>query len=178
MHLLLPNALFPGPASLAPAAAHPGQRGTTPAPTRQELDQALLECPAQAPQAEPEEANGNAADFGESTTEIADDVPAMQREMTDETEPDVIEIEPVSVVDTTAELLGRAKPRAPRTRAGRTGVAGAPASPAPRGRSGVGAGAGGARKAVAKKPAPVKRAAAGRARKPAGNKDDDNFGNR
>ena len=137
---------------------------------------ANLARPAQSQQAEPEEANGNAAEFGESTSEIADDVPAMQREMTDETEPDVIEIEPVSVVDTTAELLGRAKPRAPRTRAGRTGVAGAPAAAAaPRGRSAV---AGGARKAVAKKPAPVKRAAPGRARKPAGNKDDDNFGNR
>ena len=135
---------------------------------------ANLARPAQAPQAEPEEANGNAAEFGEPTTEIAEDVPAMQREMTDETEPDVIEIEPVSVVDTTAELLGRAKPRAPRTRAGRTGVAGAPASPAPRGRSSVG---GGGRKAAAKKPAPVKRAA-GKARKPVGNKDDDNFGNR
>ena len=135
---------------------------------------ANLARPAQAPQGEPAEANGNAADFGDSTTEIADDVPAMQREMTDETEPDVIEIEPVSVVDTTAELLGRAKPRAPRTRAGRTGVAGAPASPAPRARSGHTS----SRKTVVKKPAPVKRPVAARSRKPAGNKDDDNFGNR
>ena len=139
---------------------------------------ANLARPAQAPQAEPEEANGNAADFGESTSEIADDVQAMQREMTDETEPDVIEIEPVSVVDTTAELLGRAKPRAPRTRAGRSGVAGAPASPAPRAGSPGGRGGSGTRKAVAKKAAPAKRPAAGRSRKPAGNKDDDNFGNR
>ena len=34
----------------------------------------------------------------------------------------LIEIEPVAVVDTTAELLGRAKPRAPRARAGRTPI--------------------------------------------------------
>ena len=53
-------------------------------------------------------------------SELADDVQPMMVEVTDQTEPDVIEIEPVSVVDTTAELLGRAKPRAPRARAGRT----------------------------------------------------------
>ena len=33
-------------------------------------------------------------------------------------EPDVIDSEPVMVVDTTAELLGRAKPKRPRARAG------------------------------------------------------------
>jgi hypothetical protein len=48
-------------------------------------------------------------------------------------EPDVIEIAPVSVVDTTAELLGRATARRPRTRA-----AGAPGSRAA-GASGTGA---------------------------------------
>lgn len=130
--------------------------------------------PANAPQPEPEEANGNVGGPSESTAELADDVPSITAEMTDETEPDVIEIEPVSVVDTTAELLGRAKPRAPRTRAGRTGsVAAAPSTPAARPRSG------GTRKAApaAKKPAPGKRPAAGRSKKST-NKDDDNFGNR
>jgi hypothetical protein len=95
-------------------------------------------------------------------------------DVTDGSEPDVIEIEPVSVVDTTDELLGRAKPRAPRARAGRTGsVAATPATPAPapsRSRSG-----GGAKKAAAKKPAAKK--AAPRSRKPA-NKNDDDYGNR
>jgi hypothetical protein len=91
--------------------------------------------------------------------------------ITDETEPDVIEIEPVSVVDTTAELLGRAKPRAPRSRAGRTGVA---AAPAPASTSRTRSTAGG-RKTAAKKPAATKRPA--RSRKSSGS-DDDNFGNR
>jgi uncharacterized LabA/DUF88 family protein len=90
--------------------------------------------------------------------------------ITDENEPDVIEIEPVSVIDTTAELLGRAKPRAPRARAGRTGVAAAPATPS-RSRS-----TGSGRKAAAKKPAATKRPA--RSRKPAADTEDDNFGNR
>jgi uncharacterized LabA/DUF88 family protein len=138
-----------------------------------------LARPANAPQPEPEEANGNTSDGSESSAEIADDVPLIPIEMTDETEPDVIEIEPVSVVDTTAELLGRAKPRAPRTRAGRTGVAASPSHAAPRTRHTSSGASTGTRKAPAKKAAP---AAAGkrapRPRKHAGSKDDDNFGNR
>ncbi len=77
--------------------------------------------PANAPQPEPEEANGNVADPDAPMAELADDLQPVLMDVTDGSEPDVIEIEPVSVVDTTAELLGRAKPRAPRTRAGRTG---------------------------------------------------------
>jgi len=126
--------------------------------------------PAQVPQPEPEEVDGNVSHGAASeTTEIADDVPTVQVEVTDETEPDVIEIEPVSVVDTTAELLGRAKPRAPRARAGRT-VAAAPASvPSPRGRTSTQRKPAG-KKPAAKKPAPRSRKAA--------NKNDDDFGNR
>ena len=41
-------------------------------------------------------------------------------EIIDIEESDVIDTQPVSVVDTTAELLGRAKPRKPRTRAAGT----------------------------------------------------------
>src|SRR4051812_46384490 len=116
---------------------------------------------------------------GQPTTpdsELADDVQPMMVEVTDQSEPDIIEIEPVSVVDTTAELLGRAKPRAPRARAGRTGVAAAPSSPSTRSRSGSSSSSSGAtRKPVAKKTA-AKRPAA-RSRKPV-NKNDDDFGNR
>ncbi len=131
--------------------------------------------PANVPQPEPEEANGNVADPDAPLAELADDLQPVLMDMTDGSEPDVIEIEPVSVVDTTAELLGRAKPRAPRTRAGRTGsVAATPAAPAPapsRSRSG-----GGVKKAAAaRKPAAKK--AAPRSRKPV-NKNDDDFGNR
>jgi hypothetical protein len=129
--------------------------------------------PAQAPQPEPEEANGNVSTGERRQAEIADDAQPVSVEVTDETEPDVIEIEPVSVVDTTAELLGRAKPRAPRARAGRTGVAAAPSSHAPRGRTG----SGGTRKAAAAAKKPSARKPAPRSRKPV-NKDDDDFGNR
>jgi len=126
--------------------------------------------PAQVPQPEPEEVDGNVSHMaGSETTEIADDVPPVQVEVTDETEPDVIEIEPVSVVDTTAELLGRAKPRAPRARAGRSVASGSASAPAPRGRTST------QRKPVGKKPAAKK--AAPRSRK-AANKNDDDFGNR
>ncbi len=90
--------------------------------------------------------------------------------LTDETEPDVIEIEPVSVVDTTAELLGRATKRAPRARAGRSGVGATPAA-ATRSR-----GSAGAKKTAAKKTAGGAKKST-RSRKPA-NSDDDNFGNR
>ena len=67
----------------------------------------------------------------------------------DELEGDIIEAQPVSVVDTTAELLGRAKPRRPRARAGSAPdpVAVAPLSRAPRA-------GGGLRKAVVKKAGP------------------------
>jgi uncharacterized LabA/DUF88 family protein len=124
--------------------------------------------PAQAPQPEPVEANGNVA-HAAAEAELAEDMPTVQVEVTDDSEPDVIEVEPVSVVDTTAELLGRAKPRAPRARAGRTRTAATAASTSPRGRPG------GAKKAAAKKPAAKKPSP--RSRKPA-DKNDDDFGNR
>ena len=108
-------------------------------------------------------------------SELADDVQPMMVEVTDQSEPDIIEIEPVSVVDTTAELLGRAKPRAPRARAGRSGVAAAPSSPSTRSRAGGSSGGATSRKPAAKKTA-AKRPAA-RSRKPV-NKNDDDFGNR
>ena len=125
--------------------------------------------PVQVPQPEPEEVDGNVSHAGTSQGELADDVPPMQVEVTDESEPDVIEIEPVSVVDTTAELLGRAKPRAPRARAGRSSTAAAASAPSPRGRTST------PRKPAGKKPAAKK--AAPRSRKAAG-KNDDDFGNR
>jgi uncharacterized LabA/DUF88 family protein len=125
--------------------------------------------PAQVPQPEPAEANGNIADAMNAQPDIADDVSPMQVEVTDETEPDVIEIEPVSVVDTTAELLGRAKPRAPRARAGRSASTASTPAPTPRSRATT------HRKPAAKKPAAKK--AAPRSRK-AVNKNDDEFGNR
>jgi uncharacterized LabA/DUF88 family protein len=125
--------------------------------------------PANAPRPEPQEVNGNVGNTSSPQAELADDVQPVQVEVSDENEPDVIEIEPVSVVDTTAELLGRAKPRAPRARAGRTGVAAAPASAAPRGRSS-------AKKSVSKKPGAKKTAP--RSRRPTGDKADDDFGNR
>jgi uncharacterized LabA/DUF88 family protein len=127
-----------------------------------------LARPISVPQPEPEEVDGNVGG-GAPQSEVASDFQPVQVEVTDESEPDVIEIEPVSVVDTTAELLGRAKPRAPRARAGRSGVAGAPASSAPRGRAG-------AKKTVAKKTTGAKKTAS-RSRKPV-DKSDDGFGNR
>ena len=91
--------------------------------------------------------------------------------VSDDSEPDVIEIEPVSVVDTTAELLGRAKPRAPRARAGRTGAtAASPSSSRSRGGSGT-------RKAAPKKSAATTKRTTTRSRKPSSS-DDDDFGNR
>lgn len=139
--------------------------------------------PANAPQPEPEEVNGNVADPDAPLAELADDVPQVLVELSDDGEPDVIEIEPVSVVDTTAELLGRAKPRAPRARAGRTGVAAAPATPARSSSRGARSASGASSTGGAKKSAGAKKAPAGakkttsRAKKPV-NKDDDNFGNR
>jgi uncharacterized LabA/DUF88 family protein len=131
-----------------------------------------LARPAHVPQPEPEEADGNVAGGQEQAVGVvADDVPEPVQ-VTDETEPDVIEIEPVSVVDTTAELLGRAKPRAPRVRAGRSTTTTSAASPAS-----TRTRATGTRKTAAKKPAAAKRTTS-RSRKSAADKGDDNFGNR
>ena len=80
-----------------------------------------------------------------------------------------MQIEPVSVVDTTAELLGRAKPRAPRARAGRSSVASAPSTTSRSRPTGT-------RKTAATKKPAVKKTAS-KSRKPA-NKNDDDFGNR
>jgi uncharacterized LabA/DUF88 family protein len=125
--------------------------------------------PVQVPQPEPEEVDGNIAPQA-PVAEVAEDVSEVPVQVTDESEPDVIEIEPVSVVDTTAELLGRAKPRAPRARAGRTGTAAAASTSTPRSRST------GTRKTAVKKSTATKRPA--RSRKAGAGKDDDDFGNR
>jgi uncharacterized LabA/DUF88 family protein len=128
--------------------------------------------PAQpVPQPEPEEIDGNIGEPSAPGAELADDVPTGV-EVLSETEPDVIEIEPVSVVDTTAELLGRAKPRAPRARAGRSGSVATP-PPSTRARST----ATGGRKTASKKPASTAKRPA-RSRKTAADRDDENFGNR
>jgi hypothetical protein len=97
------------------------------------------------------------------------------------TDADIIEIAPVSVVDTTAELLGRAKPRRPRTRAAGapgSGVGGPPTSrPAPA-RGGRTAATGG-RKTAAKKPAASTRRTTTTSRgKKSSDGDDENRGNR
>jgi uncharacterized LabA/DUF88 family protein len=125
--------------------------------------------PAQAPQGMPDIGAEEEEQQPAPAAEVADDVPPMQVEVTDQSEPDVIEIEPVSVVDTTAELLGRAKPRAPRARAGRTGVAAAPSSSS-RTRSSSGTRKTGAKKTAAKRTT--------RSKKTAADKNDDDFGNR
>jgi hypothetical protein len=118
---------------------------------------------------EPQEIDGNITGQQAAATDAVDDVADVPVQVTDESEPDVIEIEPVSVVDTTAELLGRAKPRAPRTRASRTGTAAASASPTSRTRST------GTRKTAKKTATAGKRTT--RSRK-AADKNDDDFGNR
>jgi hypothetical protein len=53
----------------------------------------------------------------EAVAERVDRAPAEAMSQDDENEADMVESTPVAVVDTTAELLGRAKPRRPRTRA-------------------------------------------------------------
>ena len=53
---------------------------------------------------------------------------------------DFIDVQPVSVIDTTAELLGRAKPRRPRARPTATHAASAPRAPRAGTRKGAGAG--------------------------------------
>jgi uncharacterized LabA/DUF88 family protein len=127
-----------------------------------------LARPAQAASSTVVEPTGDAQAI-QSDVELADDVqPIAPVEVTDDTEPDVIEIEPVSVVDTTAELLGRATPKGTRSRTPRSGLS-TTAATATKRRSP------GSRKTAAKKPATTKRAS--RPRKPA-NRNDDDFGNR
>ena len=58
-----------------------------------------------------------AVEPAEAVVYSADRTPAEALSQGDETESDLVESTPVAVVDTTAELLGRAKPRRPRTRA-------------------------------------------------------------
>jgi uncharacterized LabA/DUF88 family protein len=95
-------------------------------------------------------------------------------------DPDIIEIAPVSVIDTTAELLGRAKPRRPRTRAAgapgsRVGGTPTPATPTRGGRTA----ATGSRKSAAKKPAASTRRTTTSSRgKKSSDGDDENRGNR
>jgi uncharacterized LabA/DUF88 family protein len=85
-----------------------------------------------------------------------DRTPAEALSQGDETESDVVERTPVAVVDTTAELLGRAKPRRPRTRA-----AGSPHSAAAGGNTPArGTRRGGGRQSAVAGPS-VKKAAAG-----------------
>jgi uncharacterized LabA/DUF88 family protein len=102
--------------------------------------------------------------------ELAEDAqPVVPVEVTDDTEPDVIEVEPVSVVDTTAELLGRATAKGTRSRTPRSGLTTTAASTRRRSVPG-------ARKSSPKKTASSKRSTT-RSRKPA-DKNDDDFGNR
>jgi len=58
-----------------------------------------------------------AVEPAEAVADGVDRTPAEAVSQDDELEPDMVESAPVAVVDTTAELLGRAKPRRPRTRA-------------------------------------------------------------
>jgi hypothetical protein len=58
-----------------------------------------------------------AVEPAEAVLDSGDRTPADALSQGDETEGDVVESTPVAVVDTTAELLGRAKPRRPRARA-------------------------------------------------------------
>jgi hypothetical protein len=58
-----------------------------------------------------------AVEPAEAVVDSVDRTPAEALSQDDETESDLVESTPVAVVDTTAELLGRAKPRRPRTRA-------------------------------------------------------------
>jgi len=53
----------------------------------------------------------------EAVVDSVDRAPAEAMPQDDDSETDIVESPPVAVVDTTAELLGRAKPRRPRTRA-------------------------------------------------------------
>jgi hypothetical protein len=106
----------------------------------------------------------------QSDVEVAEDVATVAAvDVTDDTEPDVIEVEPVSVVDTTAELLGRATAKGSRSRAPRSGLTTAAASTRRRSTSG-------SRKGAAKKSATAGKRSS-RSRKPS-DKDDDSFGNR
>jgi uncharacterized LabA/DUF88 family protein len=90
-------------------------------------------------------------------------------------DPDVIiEAEPVSVIDTTAELLGRAKPRRPRTRAAGAPVSRTAATPV---RGGARSTTPASRK-TAKKPAPPARRTTSRTTKKSSDGDDENRGNR
>jgi uncharacterized LabA/DUF88 family protein len=93
----------------------------------------------------------------------------------DPLDPDVIiEAEPVSVIDTTAELLGRAKPRRPRTRAAGAPVSRTAATPV---RGGGRTSAPTGRKTAAKKP-PATRRSNSRTTKKSSDSDDENRGNR
>jgi hypothetical protein len=58
-----------------------------------------------------------AVEPAEAVLDSVDRTPAEALSHGDEAEADVVESTPVAVVDTTAELLGRAKPRRPRARA-------------------------------------------------------------
>jgi hypothetical protein len=112
-----------------------------------------------------EEVDVPAIETVEISTDDAPPLPALA--VTDDTD-DIIEVETSAVVDTTAELLGRAKPRRPRTRA---------AQPAGAASGGASAGSGRGRRATttttSKKTGGARRST--RARK--ADADDDNFGN-
>jgi uncharacterized LabA/DUF88 family protein len=83
--------------------------------------------------------------------------PAIGRFAVDETEEgEIIEV-PVAAVDTTAELLGRAKPKRPR--GGRTSASGIAGTPPPAARKPARASGGGTRKAGARRTGRTKKAA-------------------
>ncbi|MQA30583.1 MAG: NYN domain-containing protein [Luteitalea sp.] len=130
------------------------------------------------PQGEPETAAAALASEPETATEMEPLIDMVDAVIAaDALDSDVIEIAPVSVIDTTAELLGRAKPRRPRTRAAGAPGGGAAATPS-RGRTPVGGRTpGGGRKSAAKKAAPPARRTASRVKK-SSDGDDENRGNR
>ena len=106
------------------------------------------------------QANGNVAapQAAQSFDDDAQPIEVVNLVVIDEVDGEIIEAPPISVIDTTAELLGRAKPKKPRTRAGGAihHEAPAPARSAP---SRPGRSTGGQRKpaAGARKAAPAPR---------------------
>lgn len=169
--------VFQGPA-IRPAAGQPSQgQGNVSAPTLPQPDvEGELEAEGEG-ETDLEPSVEAATETGVETT--VDTVEAIID--VDPLDADIIEIAPVSVIDTTAELLGRAKPRRPRTRA-----AGAPGSrvggtptPASTSTRGARTAATGGRKTAAKKPAASTRRTTTSSRgKKSTDGDDENRGNR
>ena len=127
--------VFQGPALARPAA-----------PPRVESESRPLDV----------ETDGDMMDGDDQRAFIEPLEPVRPIEVIDAEESDVIDTQPVSVVDTTAELLGRAKPRKPRARATGSGNTAAPSSSSGRGSrktAGTRKTAGGAKRSRSKKTA-------------------------